>query len=72
MEEVFKESKSDQAILVGGGWADMSAANTELENDGSVVLLAFCGGTSCRDAVCVGVLRNGQSHAMNAQIESVN
>ena len=32
-------SKSDQAILVGGGWADMSAANTELENDGSVVLL---------------------------------
>ena len=32
-------SKSDQAILVGGDWADMSAANTELENDGSVVLL---------------------------------
>ena len=24
-------SKSDQGILVGGGWADMSAANTELE-----------------------------------------
>ena len=32
-------SKSDHAILVGGGWADMSAANTELENDGSVALL---------------------------------
>ena len=32
-------SKSDQAILVGGGWADMSAANTKLENDDSVVLL---------------------------------
>ena len=42
-------SKSDQAILVGGGWADMSAANAELENDGSVVLLdnsSFCGGNS--------------------------
>ena len=42
-------SKSDQAILVGGGWTDMSAANTELENDGSVVLLdnsSFCGGNS--------------------------
>ena len=42
-------SKSDQAILVGGGWADMSAANTELENAGSVVLLdtsSFCGGKS--------------------------
>ena len=24
-------SKSDQGILVGGGWADMSAVNTELE-----------------------------------------
>ena len=42
-------SKSDQAILVGGGWADLSAANTELENNGSVVLLgnsSFCGGKS--------------------------
>ena len=42
-------SKSDQAILVGGGWTDMSAADTELENDGSVVLLdnsSFCGGNS--------------------------
>ena len=47
----------------------MSTANTELENDGSVVLLgdsSFCGGTSCRNAVCVGVLRNGHSHAMDA------
>ena len=36
----------------------------------SVVLLgdsSFCGGTSCRDAVCVGVLRNGHSHAMTLQ-----
>ena len=42
-------SKSDQAILVGGGWAEMSTANTELENDGSVVLLdnsSFSGGNS--------------------------
>ena len=50
-------------------YADMSTVNTELENDGSMVLLdnsSFCGGTSCRDAVCVGVLRNGHSHAMDA------
>ena len=42
-------SKSDQGILVGGGWADMSAVNTELENDGSMVSLdnsSFCGGNS--------------------------
>ena len=42
-------TKSDQAILVGGGWACTSAANTEVENDGSVVLLGhstFCGGNS--------------------------
>ena len=26
---------------------------------------SFCGGTSCRDAVCVGVLRNSHSHTMN-------
>lgn len=42
-------SKSDQAVRVGGGWADMSAANTELENDDSVVLLdssSLCGGNS--------------------------
>merc|ERR1719434_678628 len=32
-------SKSDQAIVVGGGLAGMSAANTVLENGGSVVLL---------------------------------
>ena len=64
-------SKSDQAVRVGGGWADMSAASTELENDGGMVLLdnsSFCGGTSCRDAVCVGVLRNGHSHAMDASV----
>ena len=42
-------TKSDQAILVGGAWADTSAANTEVENDGSAVLLgnsSFCGGNS--------------------------
>ena len=43
-------SKSDQGILVGGGWADLSAVNTELENDGSMVSLegnsSFCGGNS--------------------------
>ena len=42
-------SKGDQAVLVGGGWEDMSAANTELENDGSVVLLdrsSLCGSNS--------------------------
>ena len=32
-------SKSDQAIMVGGGWAGMSAATTVLENGGSVVSL---------------------------------
>ena len=57
-------SKSDQAVLVGGGWAEMSTANTELENDGSMVLLdnsSFCGGTSCRDAVCVVPSQRPQS-----------
>ena len=47
-------TKSDQVTPVGGGGVDTSAANTELENDGSMVLLdnsSFCGGTSCRDAV---------------------
>ena len=32
-------SKSDQAIIVGGGWAGLSAANAVLENGGSVVSL---------------------------------
>ena len=44
-------SKSDQAIVVGGGLAGMSAANTVLENGGSVVLLdksSFCGGNSTK------------------------
>ena len=57
-------SKSDQAVLVGGGWAEMSTANTELENGGSMVLLdnsSFCGGTSCRDAVCVVPSQRPQS-----------
>merc|ERR1719453_1238267 len=40
-----------KAIVVGGGLAGMSAANTILENGGSVVLLdksAFCGGNSTK------------------------
>ena len=44
-------SKSDQTIVVGGGLAVMSAANTVLENGGSVVLLdksSFCGGNSMK------------------------
>ena len=46
---MLRGRKSDQSILVGGGWADTSATNTEVENDGSVVLLgnsSFCGGNS--------------------------
>merc|ERR1719379_226414 len=42
---------SDQAIVVGGGLAGMSAANTVLENGGRVVLLdksSFCGGNSTK------------------------
>jgi len=39
------------AIVVGGGLAGMSAANTVLENNGNVLLLdksAFCGGNSTK------------------------
>ena len=53
-------SKSDQAVLVGGGWAEMSTANTELENDGSVVLLdcwSICV-PSQRPQSCHGRFRN--------------
>jgi len=42
---------ADQAIVVGGGLAGMSAANTVLENGGRVVLLdksSFCGGNSTK------------------------
>jgi len=42
---------SDQAIVVGGGLAGMSAANSVLENGGRVVLLdksSFCGGNSTK------------------------
>merc|ERR1719305_1713406 len=42
---------SDQGIVVGGGLAGMSAANTVLQNNGRVVLLdksAFCGGNSTK------------------------
>merc|ERR1719183_2096144 len=40
-----------QAIVVGGGLAGMSAANTVLENNGKVLLVdksAFCGGNSTK------------------------
>jgi len=42
---------TQQAIVVGGGLAGMSAANTVLENNGRVVLIdksAFCGGNSTK------------------------
>mmetsp|Transcript_23358 Transcript_23358/g.64700 ORF Transcript_23358/g.64700 Transcript_23358/m.64700 type:complete len:509 (-) Transcript_23358:100-1626(-) len=42
---------ANQAIVVGGGLAGMSAANTVLENGGKVVLLdksSFCGGNSTK------------------------
>jgi flavocytochrome c len=42
---------TDMAIVVGGGLAGMSAANTVLENGGKVVLLdksSFCGGNSTK------------------------
>jgi len=42
---------ADQGIVVGGGLAGMSAANTLLENGGKVVLLdksSFCGGNSTK------------------------
>ena len=44
-------SKPGQAIVVGGGLAGMSAANTVLENGGRVVVLdmpSFCGGNSTK------------------------
>merc|ERR1719336_3236922 len=42
---------ADQAIVVGGGLAGVSAANTVIENGGKVVLLdksSFCGGNSTK------------------------
>ena len=47
---VAMASLSDQSIVVGGGLARMSAANTVLENCGSVVLdkSIFCGGKSTK------------------------
>jgi succinate dehydrogenase/fumarate reductase flavoprotein subunit len=42
---------TQQAIVVGGGLAGMSAANTVMENGGKVVLLdksSFCGGNSTK------------------------
>eukprot|EP00420_Gonyaulax_spinifera_P034213 CAMPEP_0197884004 /NCGR_PEP_ID=MMETSP1439-20131203/10603_1 /TAXON_ID=66791 /ORGANISM="Gonyaulax spinifera, Strain CCMP409" /LENGTH=705 /DNA_ID=CAMNT_0043503733 /DNA_START=74 /DNA_END=2191 /DNA_ORIENTATION=+ len=42
---------TDQGIVVGGGLAGMSAANTLLENNGRVVLIdksSFCGGNSTK------------------------
>ena len=48
---VAMASLSDQSIVVGGGLAGMSAANTVPENGGSVLLLDksfFCGGNSTK------------------------
>ena len=42
---------SDQAIIVGGGLAGVSAANTVMELGGRIVLVdksAFCGGNSTK------------------------
>merc|ERR1719216_299067 len=42
---------ADQAIVVGGGLAGVSAANTVLENNGKVILVdksSFCGGNSTK------------------------
>merc|ERR1712008_158582 len=42
---------ADQAIVVGGGLAGMSAANSVLEHGGKTVLLdksSFCGGNSTK------------------------
>jgi len=42
---------ADQAVVVGGGLAGMSAANTVLENGGRIVLVdksSFCGGNSTK------------------------
>jgi len=47
----LRDQKPPQAIVVGGGLAGMSAANTVLENNGSVILVdksAFCGGNSTK------------------------
>merc|ERR1719215_2205011 len=47
----LRDQKPPQAIVVGGGLAGMSAANTVLENNGSVVLVdksSFCGGNSTK------------------------
>merc|ERR1712113_1052888 len=41
----------DTAIVVGGGLAGVSAANTILENNGKIILLdksSFCGGNSTK------------------------
>ena len=64
-------SKSDQAVLVGGGWADMSAANTDLENDGSVVLLdnsSFRGGNS---TVATGRIVGASEHSVGSRCHGV-
>merc|ERR1711957_1157561 len=46
-----KNFPTNQAIVVGGGLAGVSACNTVLENGGRVVLVdksAFCGGNSTK------------------------
>ncbi|KAF4654761.1 hypothetical protein FOL47_009787, partial [Perkinsus chesapeaki] len=45
------ETPANQVIVVGGGLAGFSAANSILENGGSVLLIdksAFCGGNSSK------------------------
>jgi len=49
--EVVADTGAKQAIVVGGGLAGVSAANTILENGGKVLLLdksSFCGGNSTK------------------------
>ena len=51
---------ANQVIVIGGGLAGFSAANTVLENGGRVVLLdkmAFCGGNSTKaTSYCVIII----------------
>merc|ERR550525_1796260 len=51
LSELSGADIGDTAIVVGGGLAGVSAANTILENGGKIVLLdksSFCGGNSTK------------------------
>merc|ERR1712038_415720 len=51
LAELFGADIGDTAIVVGGGLAGMSAANTVLENGGKTILIdksSFCGGNSTK------------------------